>query len=98
MKPLQRELTEGDLVARHLVQDRRLAAPVGEQVDEVEHECAHALRRDRAVEVALELIGVGSRRDLAIANGPGRVELLEVRLEKVAPGGGGPVRPWPAPP
>ena len=83
-EPLHGELAEGDLVARHLVEDRRLAAAVRQQVDEVEDEGAHAFVSDRAAEVALEVVGVGGRRDLGVAHRHRVAELLELQLEELA--------------
>src|SRR6476646_10223991 len=57
---------------------------MGQEVDEVEHERAHAFGPDRGAEVTLELVRVGGGGDLLIANGRLSAQLLEMRLEQLA--------------
>src|SRR5665647_273493 len=83
LEPLQRELAQRDLVARHLVENRRLGAAVREQVHEVEDERADPFRRDRVREATLELVRLVRRRDLVVLHWHLASHLDEMRLEQI---------------
>src|SRR4029079_4396422 len=72
-----------DLVAGHLIENRRLRTAVRQQVDEIEDERRDAFGRDHAREASLDVVALGGRRDLLVANGNGRADLLELRLEQL---------------
>src|SRR6202040_1597936 len=84
LEPLPRDLPQRDLVACDLIQYLRLAPPVGQQVDEIEHERAYSLGSDRRAEVPFQLVGVGGRRDLLVADRGLAGQLLEMRLQQLA--------------
>ena len=54
-----------------------------QQIDEIEDERTDALWSDRGAKMSLELVGVGARRDLLIANRRLSAELIEVRFEQL---------------
>src|SRR5262249_36172170 len=83
-EPLLRQLAKRELVARDLVEDRRLGAPVRQQIHEVEYERRDAFRRDRPRETALEVVALGRSRDLLVANRQLAIQLDQLRLEKLA--------------
>jgi hypothetical protein len=83
LEPLPRDLAEGDLVARHLEQNRGLAASVRQQIHEVEDECADALGRKRAGEPPDQIVGVRGRRDLLVADGVRLSRLGQLCLEQL---------------
>ena len=56
LEPLARDLSQGDLVARDFVQNLGFAAPVGEEIHEVEHERTDSLRADSGAEIFAQTI------------------------------------------
>jgi hypothetical protein len=56
---------------------------VGEQIDEIEDECADSFRSDGGAEVTLELVGVGGGGDLLIPDRRLAAQLLEVRFQQL---------------
>ena len=80
---LPSDLAQGDLVPRDLVKDLRLASAVGEKIDEVEHERAHAFGSDRGAKMPLEVVRVGGGRDLLIANRSLAAQLLDGRPSRI---------------
>ena len=55
-----------------------------QQIDEVEHERRDAFGRDDARQSPLDVVALGGRRHLLVANGDLDLELLELRLEELA--------------
>src|SRR4029078_8050077 len=82
-EPLHGELSQRGLVARHLVEDRRLGAPVCQQVDEVEDERRDAFGGEHARKSSLERAALGGGRNLLVANRNRELELGDLRLEQI---------------
>src|SRR6266536_4933232 len=81
LEPLPRDLTKSDLVARHLIENLRLAAAVGEKIHEGEDESADSLLPDRRSKMAFQLVGVRRGGDLLISHRSRAVEIGEVTLQ-----------------
>src|SRR6266513_1953501 len=76
LEPGAGETPQRRLVARHLVQDRALGAPVRELVDEVEHERRHPVLGQVRREPAQQLAAVHRAEQLLVAHGHRRPDQL----------------------
>src|SRR6185312_16945842 len=72
------------LVARHFIKDLRLATAMRQQIDKIEHESAHTLRRDRSPHVTRQVVRTGRGRYLLIPHMRIAAQLPEMRLQKLA--------------
>ena len=83
-EPLLRELAQRDLVAGNLVQDRRFGSAVCEQIYEVEYERGDSFRTDDACDAPLDVVALGGRRNLFVADRDGRAELGQLRFQQLS--------------
>src|SRR6185312_5426148 len=84
LEPLTRETAQRNLVTRYFIKDLRLATTVRQQIDKIEHESAHTLRRDRRPHVTREVVRSGRCRDLLVPHMGLATQLPEMRLQKLA--------------
>jgi hypothetical protein len=82
-EPLLRQLAKGDIIPRHLLQNRGFRASVRQQVDEVEDECAHTVRRDGRRHALAEFFALRRAGDLCILYRRDAPELGEMNFEEL---------------